>query len=86
MFEIKKLADLLEGIGMGAAHKAITDNRDIEWFLAAHDPIILPLSLPTMGIADLDHRAQNIVPGLLLHHYGIGEHTAVPADVLEGLR
>src|SRR3712207_2003760 len=38
---------------------------------------------PAVGIPDVDHRAQDIVPGLLLHHGPIGEHAAVPADVLE---
>jgi len=38
-----------------------------------------------MGISDLDQHGQNIVPGLLFHHYFIGEHATVPADVLEGL-
>src|SRR5687768_4999217 len=39
---------------------------------------------PAVRIPDIDHRAQDVVPGLLLQHRSIGEHAAVPADVLVG--
>src|SRR5215207_9574104 len=39
---------------------------------------------PAVGIPDIDHRAQDVVPGLLIQHRLIGEHAAVPADVLVG--
>ena len=38
-----------------------------------------------MLIADGDHHAQNIIPGFRLHHDGIGEHAAIPADMAEAL-
>jgi len=37
-----------------------------------------------MLFSNLDHDVEDIVPGLLLHHDIVGEHTAVPAHVLEG--
>jgi len=37
-----------------------------------------------MRIAHFDHRTQNIIPGLLLHHHRIREHATIPADVVEG--
>src|SRR5262245_7411457 len=40
---------------------------------------------PTMGVADGGHRREDAVPGLRLHHGRVGEHAAVPADVLEFL-
>jgi hypothetical protein len=39
-----------------------------------------------MHLADLDHGSQNVVPGLLLHHHFIGEHTTIPAYMLESFR
>src|SRR5215203_6961416 len=39
---------------------------------------------PAVRIPDVDHRAQDIVPRLWLQHGAIGEHTAIPADVLIG--
>src|SRR5215207_5115340 len=41
---------------------------------------------PAVRIPDVDHRAQDLVPGLWLQHGAIGKHTAVPADVLIGPR
>ncbi len=38
-----------------------------------------------MRVADGDHRGEDVVPGLRLHHHGVGEHAAVPADVAERL-
>src|SRR5215212_2796909 len=43
-----------------------------------------PLCIPTVLLAHLDHRGQDVVPRLLLHHHVVGEHAAVPADVLDG--
>jgi hypothetical protein len=43
------------------------------------------LTVPTMMIPHLDQGGQDIVPGLLFHHHFIGEHTAVPTDMLKGL-
>src|ERR1700683_3491333 len=40
---------------------------------------------PAVGVADLDHGAEDVAPGLLTRHRRIGEHATVPADVLEGL-
>src|SRR3990170_5590071 len=37
--------------------------------------------LPAMGIAHLDHGAEDIVPGFLLHHYAIRKHAAIPTDM-----
>src|SRR4051812_3585771 len=45
-------------------------------------PRPLVLRTPSVRIPDVDHRAQDVVPGLWLQHGAIGEHTAVPADVL----
>src|SRR5579885_705822 len=42
------------------------------------------LFVPPVGRAHGDHDGENVVPGLLVHHHGIGEHAAVPADVPEG--
>src|SRR5215207_11102600 len=55
-----------------------------------NDPASSPCSTatdsgrPAVGIPDIDHRAQDVVPGLLIQHRLIGEHAAVPADVLVG--
>ena len=38
-----------------------------------------------MVIPYLDQRGKDVVPGLLFHHDFIGEHAAIPTDVLEGL-
>ncbi len=38
---------------------------------------------PPVGIPDLDHRGQDVVPGLRLHHDRIGKHATVPAKVPE---
>jgi hypothetical protein len=40
---------------------------------------------PSVHLPHFYHRGQNVVPGLLLLHDGIGKHTAIPANVLEGL-
>src|SRR5579883_1280482 len=40
---------------------------------------------PAMGVAHLDHHRQNTVPRLLFQHLGVGEHAAVPANMLAGL-
>ncbi len=37
-----------------------------------------------MSIPHGDHRCENIVPGLLLHHHRVREHAAIPTDVLDG--
>src|SRR5881394_2355029 len=42
------------------------------------------ISVPAVRLADRNHRAEDVVPRLLVEHRRIGEHTAVPADVLEG--
>ena len=39
---------------------------------------------PTVRVTNFEHGRQNVVPGLLLHHRFVGEHTSIPADVLEG--
>src|SRR5919112_1786320 len=49
-------------------------------------PRPLVLRAPAVRIPDVDHRAEDVVPGLWLEHGAIGEHTAVPADVLIGPR
>src|SRR5829696_5724801 len=41
---------------------------------------------PAVFVPDVDHRAQDVVPGLWLQHGAIGEHTTIPADVLIGPR
>src|SRR5271157_1261785 len=38
---------------------------------------------PSVRVADADHRCEDVVPRLRLHHDGVGEHAAVPADVPE---
>src|ERR1700691_3591302 len=35
---------------------------------------------PAVGVADLDHGAEDVAPGLLTRHRRIGEHATVPAD------
>ena len=37
-----------------------------------------------MCLADRDHGGKNVAPGPLIHHHAVGEHAAIPADVLEG--
>src|SRR5260370_1246633 len=37
---------------------------------------------PGMGIAHGEHRTQNVVPGLKLHHYRVRKHATVPTNVL----
>ncbi len=36
-----------------------------------------------MGVADFDHDVEDCVPGAGRFKHGIGEHTSVPADVLD---
>ena len=43
----------------------------------------LALFFPTVRFTDRNHGAQNRVPGLLLQHHFIREHTTVPANVSE---
>ena len=40
---------------------------------------------PAVRLTYVDHRRQDVVPCLLVVHYGIGEHTSIPADMLEFL-
>src|SRR5260370_37023531 len=42
------------------------------------------ISVPPMRVAHPNHRAEYILPGLGVEHHGIGEHAAVPADMLDG--
>src|SRR5437879_1742503 len=44
-----------------------------------------PSDLPAVRVPDGDHRGEDVVPGLRLHHDLVGEHAAVPADVAEPL-
>src|SRR5688572_19164946 len=37
---------------------------------------------PPVGVTDFDHGAEDGVPCFLLHEDAVGEHAAVPADVL----
>ena len=37
-----------------------------------------------MRVADGDHRGKDVAPGPWIRHHAVGEHAAVPADVLEG--
>src|SRR5260221_11551341 len=46
---------------------------------------IPPLSLPSVRLSHGNHCTKNRVPGLLLQHHLIWEHTAVPTDMLESL-
>src|SRR4051812_40868951 len=41
------------------------------------------LFYPTMRIANCDHHRQNFVPSARIHKRLIGEHTAIPTDMLE---
>src|SRR5258708_11282539 len=43
---------------------------------------IPPLSLPSVRLSDGNHCTKNRVPGLLLQHHLIWEHTAVPTHML----
>src|SRR5688572_4735638 len=43
-----------------------------------------PLLAPAVGVAHPNHRAENVVPGLLVLHHRVREHAAVPADVAHG--
>src|SRR5262245_58521778 len=40
-------------------------------------------SIPSVSVADFDHRGEDRVPGLLIFQHGVGKHAAVPADVAE---
>src|ERR1700730_15888989 len=40
--------------------------------------------VPAMGVAYCDEGFEYVVPGLRRRHHGVGEHAAVPADVLVG--
>jgi hypothetical protein len=37
-----------------------------------------------MVIPYLDQGCKDIVPGLLFHHHLVGEHAAIPANMLKG--
>src|SRR5580698_7503242 len=43
-------------------------------------------AFPAMRVADRDHHAQNVLPGLGIEHDRIRKHAAVPTDVLERAR
>jgi hypothetical protein len=36
-----------------------------------------------MFVADFNHGAQNIIPGLLIVHDGVGEHASIPTNMPE---
>jgi hypothetical protein len=36
-----------------------------------------------MAITNFDKHGENIIPGLLLHHYFIVKHATIPANMLE---
>jgi hypothetical protein len=42
-----------------------------------------PCSFPAVGVADGDHGLEDGVPGVRVFEGGVGEHAAVPADVLD---
>ena len=44
---------------------------------------MLGLILPAVGIADVDHRFEDGVPSVGVFECGVGEHAAIPADVLD---
>src|SRR3954464_10417610 len=48
--------------------------------------LIPSLGVPTVLVSDFDHRGEDVVPGFGFHHDVVGEHAAVPADVLDGFR
>ena len=82
VFEVEEVVDLAVGIRVGAAHEAVADHADVE-LVCAHVCRSVGLCSPAVCVAHLDHGRQDVVPGLRLHHDVVGEHAAVPADVLE---
>src|SRR5438874_1428504 len=43
-------------------------------------------SIPAVRVAHGDHRREHGAPGVWLHHRVVGEHAAIPANVLKGAR
>ncbi len=39
---------------------------------------------PAMGVAHIDHHLEDLIPGVWIHHHGVGEHAAIPANMTEG--
>ena len=73
--QIEEPRRLQKRIRVGPSHEPVADQSDIR------DPSS-PL-VPPMRVTDRRHDAEHVVPGFLLHHDGVGEHAAVPADVPE---
>src|SRR5205809_7436854 len=40
--------------------------------------------MPAVSVTYGNHRSQNVVPGVLLHHDFVWEHAAIPANVAKG--
>ncbi len=59
------------------------DNDELPQLPCIPHPASFSFTLPAVGVADGNHGAEDIVPGLWLHQCFVGEHAAVPADVLE---
>ena len=53
------------------------------WRQRGYSTINLP-SIPSVRSAHGNHGGKDVVPRLLIHHHAIGEHAAVPANMLEG--
>ena len=74
------MADLRVGVGVGAAHEAVADHADVEFFLC-HAHATQPCCSRTLIMAA---RMLFQVLGFIIT--SLREHAAVPADVAEGLR
>ena len=72
MVEIEEMVDLAEGIGVGAAHEAVADQADIERLLLLIGDIRRRSLPPAVGVANVDHGLEDIVPGLRLPHHAFG--------------
>src|SRR5260370_34098935 len=44
------------------------------------------ISVPPMRVTHPNHRAEHFLPSLGVEHYRVGEHAAIPADMLDGTR
>ena len=62
---------------MGAAHEAVADHPDVQSFFC-HSCLV-----PPVRVAHRDHRRRERRSRSRVDHHGVGEHAAVPADVLE---
>src|ERR1700761_1556504 len=41
------------------------------------------ISIPSVRVAHRDHYTEHVVPRVLIEHYGVRKHAAIPANVLQ---